>query len=109
MPKPYPVVRPTRVPISLPDGSTDCAFALEDTPDGSKQRETLLIRTHVSPQLPNHPKALELAALLRVRELLDQQIQEMQSPLIWPIFQKAANSESVRCSTTGNCLHASYR
>jgi hypothetical protein len=57
MPKPYPVVRPTRVPISLPDGSTDCAFALEDTPDGSKQRETLLIRTHVSPQLPESPES----------------------------------------------------
>jgi hypothetical protein len=51
-----------------------------DTPNVSAQKEILYIRTQLSPPFPNHPQAVELAALLRVRDLLDQQIQTMQPP-----------------------------
>ena len=51
-----------------------------DTPNVSAQREILYIRTQLSPPYPNHPQAVELAALLRVRSLIDAQIQAMQSP-----------------------------
>jgi hypothetical protein len=51
-----------------------------DTPNVSAQKEILYIRTQLSPPFPNHPQAVELAALLRVRSLIDAQIQAMQSP-----------------------------
>ena len=51
-----------------------------DTMNVSAQKETLSIRTQLSPPFPNHPQAVELAALIRVRDLLDAQIQAMQSP-----------------------------
>jgi hypothetical protein len=53
---------------------------LTDTPNIYAQREVLHVRTQVSPPYPNHPQAVELVALLRVRSLLDAQIQAMQSP-----------------------------
>ena len=58
----------------------DVVVEAVDTPDVSAQIETLTIRTRVSPPLPNHPPAVELAALIRARDLLDAQIQAMQSP-----------------------------
>jgi hypothetical protein len=51
-----------------------------DTPNVSAQREILYIRTQLSPPLPGHPQALELAALTRARDLLDAQIQAMTTP-----------------------------
>jgi hypothetical protein len=50
-----------------------------DTPDVSAQREVLHIRTELSPPYPylDHPQAAELAALRRVRSLIDTQIQAM--------------------------------
>lgn len=54
-------------------------FEMSDTGNVSAQRERLTILTIVSPPLSDHPKALELAALLHVQALLDQQIRAMQS------------------------------
>jgi hypothetical protein len=80
--QPYVVVRRVMERMHPPRTPTEweCHYELADTPNVSAQREWLTIRTRVAPPLPNHPQALELAALLRVRELLDQQIQGMQSP-----------------------------
>lgn len=51
-----------------------------DTMNLSEQKELLYIRTQVSPPYPDRPQAVVLAALLRVRSLIDAQIQAMQSP-----------------------------
>jgi hypothetical protein len=79
--KPYQMVRRVREAISLAGTPPlwDCHLELTDTPNISEQKEWLAIRTCVSPPLPNHPQALELAALLRARDLLEQQINAMQS------------------------------
>jgi hypothetical protein len=52
---------------------------LVDTRNISAQRETLTIRTQIDAPLSNPSLGLELAALLHVRDLLDAQIQAMQS------------------------------
>jgi hypothetical protein len=57
-----------------------CEIELADTPIESHKKERLSIRTHVSLPLSDHPEAIELAALKRVRTLLDAQIQAMLSP-----------------------------
>jgi len=79
--KPYQMMRQARAPETLAGIPPvwKCRYELADTPSVSAQRERLCIRTHVSAPLPDHPQALVLAALLRVRELLDQQIRAMQS------------------------------
>jgi hypothetical protein len=46
----------------------------------SAQKEILYIRTQLSPPYPNHQEAVELAALIRVRDLLEKQIQAMLTP-----------------------------
>jgi hypothetical protein len=51
-----------------------------DTMNVSAQREILYIRTQLAPPYPAHPLGLEIAALTRVRDLIEQQIQAMQGP-----------------------------
>jgi hypothetical protein len=66
--------------LQNPLGKTWCLH-LEVT-DSSKQSmlsERLLVQTSVSEPLPDLPQALELKALLRVRDLLNDQIKRMQS------------------------------
>jgi hypothetical protein len=87
---PYPHVRLTATTPLWPAyaspsthlGQPTIAVQIEvsDTMNVSAQKETLSIRTQLSPPFPNHPQAMELAALIRVRDLLDAQIQAMQSP-----------------------------
>jgi hypothetical protein len=60
--------------------ATEMIIEVMDTANVSAQKETLYIRTRVSPPYPNHPQAMVLAALIHVRDLLDAQIQAMQSP-----------------------------
>jgi hypothetical protein len=69
----------TLLPLGHPPTGTVQIMAV-DTPNLSAQKEVLYIRTQVSPPYPHHPQAVELAVLLRVRSLVDLQIQAMQSP-----------------------------
>jgi hypothetical protein len=74
------VSQATNLPsLSFPPSGTIQIMAA-DTPNLSAQREVLYIRTQASALLLNHPQGLELAVLLRVRDLLDTQIRVMQSP-----------------------------
>jgi len=50
---------------------------LSDNAKVSAQNERLIILTQVSGPLPNHPQALELAALRHVHALIGEQIQAM--------------------------------
>jgi hypothetical protein len=88
--RPYAYVRQISVTPIWPAHSDPVAYLgqptmqvhieASDTMNVSAQKETLSIRTQLSPPFPNHPQAMELAALIRVRDLLDAQIQAMQSP-----------------------------
>lgn len=51
-----------------------------DTMNVSAQKERLIVQTLLSPPYPSHPQGLELAALIRARDLLDAQIQAMTTP-----------------------------
>jgi hypothetical protein len=81
---PYEIVRqihPPSSPAILGDQTTwDVEVEAIDTTQ-SGQHERILIRTTVSTPLPDHPQAVELAALLRARSLIDAQIQAMQFSL----------------------------
>lgn len=66
----------------VPDHEMTWEIELELVSDIAKrfdERETLSIRTRVSPPFPDHPRAMELAALLRAQEILRQQIAAMSS------------------------------
>jgi hypothetical protein len=65
--------------LSYPPAGTVQILAA-DTPNVSAQKEILYIRTQVSPPYSGHPQGVELAALTRVRDLLDKQIQAMLTP-----------------------------
>ena len=65
--------------LSYPPAGTVQILAA-DTPNLSAQREILYIRTQLSPPYPSHPQGVELAILTRARDLIDAQIQAMQSP-----------------------------
>lgn len=81
--KPYRMTREIRVdPTSPPRLPLEWRYEAElsDTPNVSAQRERLTILTHVPAPLPADAPELPLAALLRVRDLLDQQIAAMRSP-----------------------------
>ena len=63
-----------------PEGKTWYLWMeLSDNTSESLQTERLIIRTQVSGPLPDHPKGLELKALLHVRQLLSDRIEAMQS------------------------------
>ena len=64
---------------ALPD-SYRYGATLADHRDEASQKERLSILTHVPLPLQTGRQGLHLTALLRVRELLDQQIRAMQSP-----------------------------
>jgi hypothetical protein len=78
--KPYQSVT-VRDPQRVRDQPESLLYEIElaDTPILSHQKERLLIQTIVSPPLPNHQQEVVLAALLRVRALLGEQIEAMQS------------------------------
>ena len=80
MTKPYQMVIHKIHALAADTSQWAVEMELSDTANVSAQRELLSIQTRVSPPFPDHPQALELAALLRVRDLLEQQIQAMQSP-----------------------------
>jgi hypothetical protein len=81
---PYQIVRQIHQPSPpaiLGDQTTwDVEVEAIDT-TLSGQNERILICTTVSTPLPDHPQAVELAALLRARSLIDAQIQAMQFSL----------------------------
>jgi hypothetical protein len=78
---PYQIVVEVQHPERLGPPPQGCVqVTAVDTPNVSAQKEVLYIRTQVSPPYPNHPQAKVLAALIRARDLLDAQIQAMQSP-----------------------------
>jgi hypothetical protein len=80
--EPYQFVREIRTPRPDPSQQQawNCEYELADVVDISAQKEWLSLRTQVSPPFPNHPEAIRLAALIRVRDLLSLQIQAMTSP-----------------------------
>jgi len=80
MQRPYQVVREVRLDPLFPNDGYRVELVLENSPDQSRVKERLVILTHVRPPYQDHPQALGLAALLRVRALLDEQIEAMQSP-----------------------------
>lgn len=73
MSKPYEMARQVKA-VQMGNGWR-IEMELADTPNVSAQKEHLLLVTHVSGQFPDHPQALHLAALLRVRDLLTAQIE----------------------------------
>jgi hypothetical protein len=80
MPKPYRTLEFADTPAPGSVQTWRIQMQLVDTMAISAQRERLVVVTHVSAPLPHHPQTLELAALLRVRELLSAQSEAMQSP-----------------------------
>ena len=82
---PYSVVRQVSaqpqwpIPLGQPQAHLVQVEAV-DTMNVSAQEERLIVQTLLSPPYPNHPQGLELEALIRARDLLDAQIQAMQSP-----------------------------
>jgi hypothetical protein len=78
-PYPHLVQAATMLTLGHPPAGT-VQLVAADTPNVSAQREVLYIRTQLSPPYPSHQQAVELAALIRARDLLDAQIQAMQSP-----------------------------
>jgi hypothetical protein len=82
MTRPYPVMR--QVKAQYLHGTPQqilVEYELADTPNISAQTERLIAQTLVPLPLPPDQKSVELAALIRVRDLLDKQIAEIrQSP-----------------------------
>ena len=80
--KPYPVFRLVRQAQGMEGGKMwwDVEIELADTPNTSARKERLLIETRIDAPLPRHLPTLELAALHRVQELLNAQIEVMRSP-----------------------------
>jgi|HubBroStandDraft_6_1064221.scaffolds.fasta_scaffold1742173_2 hypothetical protein len=77
--KPYTHTRMIdQIHIPVPHGWR-LEMELFDAPNISAQRERITILTQFSGPLPDHPQALELAALRRVHALLGEQILAMLS------------------------------
>jgi len=57
----------------------DLWLELKDHEKESVRKEFLLIQTHISEPLQDHPQAKALKALQHVRDLLTEQIERMQS------------------------------
>jgi len=79
MTKPYQIVIHKIHALAADTSQWVIEMELSDTANVSAQGERLSIVTRVSPPFPDHPQALELAALQRVQDLLDQQMKAMQS------------------------------
>ena len=55
-------------------------FEIYDNANALSRTILLSVRLRLSPPFPNHPRAMELATLLRVRDLLTEQTEAMRSP-----------------------------
>jgi hypothetical protein len=80
--RPYPMMRKARSEQIHSGGqiSLDVELELANTFNVSAQSERISIRTLISLPLPNHPQAIELAALRHARDALDAQIAAIQQP-----------------------------
>jgi hypothetical protein len=81
MPKPYPVEQPLpKPPQANPPGAYRYEIILAGSAMETARKETVTILAHVPQSESNSPLGLHLAALLRVRDLLSEQIAALGGP-----------------------------